>query len=349
VDIVFYWQEDKFIILLPEINAADDIQKIQERILGNLSLPFVLNNQSLPLELSVGFALYPNDTQDGKNILNLAESKLNPPRQLIPNPPPLAPIKNQQFAKIEYLLREALQQQEFSLYYQPQIDIETGEVKSVEALIRWLHPKFGIIPPAKFLNVAEETDLIIPITDWVIQAARQQNQAWQKQDIFLPVSINISPKYFESDLLLKNLASYPTLAGELEIELTETTLLKDLTTAQKVLLELRKLGLGITLDDFGLGYAALNCLTHLPIQKLKIAQTVIDNLKKNPENTGLIAGAIALSHPFRLEVVAEGIETPEQLDIIKGLGCRYAQGNLLGKALSAAETTEKLLGRTGFV
>ena len=349
-DIIFYWQEDQFVMLLPEINTAEDMDRIDERIFATLKQPFEINTQSIYLKINSGFSLYPTHTEDSHNLIKLAQQKLKENRYQSSHTNKSSrdiSHKTQQFLKIEQLLYGALSNQEFALYYQPQVNIRTGKVEGLEALLRWIHPKFGIIAPVKFLNVAEETGLIIPITDWVLKTACEQYKVWQNEGAsLLTMAVNISPAYFGNKFLLNKVKKVLPETSEyinfLELEVTEKTLLENLEFSQEVLHQLNELGIKVTLDDFGLGYSSISCLNQLPINKLKISQILVGSLSKNTNNRTLIAAIIALGQTFQMEVVAEGVENQQHLEILHSLGCQKMQGKRFRRPLTVWEGTEFL-------
>jgi len=349
-DIIFNWQEDQFVMLLPEINTAEDMDRIDERIFAALEQPFVIDTQSILLTINSGFSLYPTHTKDGHNLIKLAQQKLKENKYQFSRYNKSSrdiAQKTQQFLKIEQLLHGALNNQEFALYYQPQVNIRTGKVEGLEALLRWIHPKFGIISPVKFLNVAEETGLIIPITDWVLRTACEQYKAWQNEGAsLLTMAVNISLGYFRNKFLLDKVKKVLPETSEyinfLELEVNEETLLGNLEFSEEVLHGLSGLGIKVTLDDFGLGYSSISCLNQLPINKLKISQNLVGSLSKTPNNRTLIAAVIALGQTFQMEVVAEGVENQEHLEILHSLGCQKMQGKRFSKPLNVWEATQFL-------
>jgi EAL domain-containing protein (putative c-di-GMP-specific phosphodiesterase class I) len=255
--------------------------------------------------------------------------------------------QNTQFLQIEKLLYEAIENEELSLYYLPQVNTNTGEIEGLEALLRWQHPKYGLITPDKFLSVAEKTELIIPITQWVLKTACQQNKQWNESGlIHLPVSVNISPRQFQSPYLIEMLTQVLAKTGLdshlLELEITENSILDHLETSLPIVQTIQGMNVKISIDDFGLGYASLNYLSQLPIKKLKIAQTLIQELKQYPHKTALISAIIASGQIFDWQVVAEGVETQQQLELLKALKCEQMQGYRFSRPLSVENATKFL-------
>ncbi|MGL5035360.1 MAG: putative bifunctional diguanylate cyclase/phosphodiesterase, partial [Microcystaceae cyanobacterium] len=228
-------------------------------------------------------------------------------------------------------LHQALEKQEFSLCYQPQLDLETDSLLGVEVLLRWQHPKWGWISPANFIPLAEETALIVPIGYWVLLQACLQYQQWSRQGLApLKISVNLSPRQLQQPDLIRQIDRILTLAQMsptcLELEVTETCFVADLNNAIAVLNQLKEKGMGIAIDDFGTGYCSYASLKHLPIQTLKIDKSFLDNLMNVSKNRVILHSIIDLGHRLKLKIIAEGVETLEQLNILKMLNCDYGQG-----------------------
>ncbi|CCQ49897.1 GGDEF [Crocosphaera watsonii WH 8502] len=277
-DIVCRWGDDKFMILFPKISHGDDLEKITQRLLNNIGESLQLSEKVLYLEYSMGCAIYPQDGHDSKTLLRQAESRLtnhkkemrakNKRYNLTIDP------KASKLLKAKTALEEALKHQELELYCQPQIKIRTGEISGVEALIRWNHPELGQIKPQKFIPVAEQTDSIISIGEWVLRQACLQNRTWQ--DMGLPnliMSVNLSPLQLKDTNfinLVESILGETKLAPQwLELEITEKAILANTEIAHQVLQNLRQLGIHLSMDDFGTGYSCLNHLPKFPLWHLK--------------------------------------------------------------------------------
>ncbi|MGH2414940.1 MAG: putative bifunctional diguanylate cyclase/phosphodiesterase, partial [Microcystaceae cyanobacterium] len=352
-DIVARWGGDEFAILLPQLKSAENIAKISQRILAILKQPFEIDTHQIYLSSKVGMAIYPQDGEDTKTLLKKAEFALNKHQTLNETFHQFNGFqvnintKTSQLAKAEHLLYQALQQEEFSLYYQPQVNVKTGTIDGMEALLRWQHPKFGLVSPRQFMPTAEKTDLIVPISKWVLQTACRQNQAWQKSGLPpLSVSVNFSPRQFQQPYLLTMLAQVLADTGldsrYLELEVTENTILHNLDFTRRALHDLRQIGVNVSIDDFGTGYAALSYLQDLSFHKLKIDRSCVHKLKENPQNTAMIAAVIALGRSFNLKVVAEGVETQQQLELLWSLQCEEMQGYRFSYPLKAKDATHFL-------
>ena len=299
----------------------------------------------------MGCAIYPQDGHDSKTLLRQAESRLtnhkkemrakNKRYNLTIDP------KASKLLKAKTALEEALKHQELELYCQPQIKIRTGEISGVEALIRWNHPELGQIKPQKFIPVAEQTDSIISIGEWVLRQACLQNRTWQ--DMGLPnliMSVNLSPLQLKDTNfinLVESILGETKLAPQwLELEITEKAILANTEIAHQVLQNLRQLGIHLSMDDFGTGYSCLNHLPKFPFGTLKIAQSCVQEITEKPENIAIISAAIALGNSLDLRVIAEGVETNKQLKLLENLDCREAQGYLLSQPLNYQEATRFL-------
>ncbi|MDJ0729085.1 MAG: EAL domain-containing protein [Crocosphaera sp.] len=350
-DIVARWGDDEFIVLLPKISHGDDIGKISQRILKNISESLELSETLLYLEYSVGSCIYPEDGQDSKTLLRQAEIRLlnHKKEMLSSNKKSHLTIdpKASKLLKAKTALEKALNHQELELYYQPQIKIKTGEISGVEALVRWNHPELGQINPQKFIPVAEQTDSIILIGEWILREACRQNKTWQNMGLpNFVMSVNLSPLQLKDPNFInvvKQILRETKLAPHwLELEITEKAILANSELAHQVLQDLRQLGVHLSMDDFGTGYSCINHLPKFPFGTLKIAQSCIQELTKKPETIAIISAAIALGNSLDLRVIAEGVETHNQLDLLQNLDCQEAQGYLLSQPLNYEEATRFL-------
>ena len=251
---------------------------------------------------------------------------------------------------MERRLQQALEREEFFLAYQPQINIKTGEISGLEALIRWQHPQKGSISPGLFLPLIEKTSFTLDLSEWVLKTACQQNHAWQQAGLpMMPVTVNLSPRQFhnpELSTILAQVLRQTELAPQwLELDITEKALLQDANAAQHTLQSLQEMGVHLCLDDFGTGYASLNCLSQFPFGKLKIAQSYIRKLVNKPQDKALILAAIAWGQSLNLKVVAEGVETQEQFELLRYLQCQEMQGYWFNRPLAAGEIVQVLAKR----
>jgi EAL domain-containing protein (putative c-di-GMP-specific phosphodiesterase class I) len=245
-------------------------------------------------------------------------------------------------------LRAALEQDQFELHYQPQVDLRTGKIIGVEALIRWNHPDFGMILPSRFIALAEETGLIVPIGAWVIRTACAQNKAWQRAGHDkIKIAVNLSARQFTQhdlvELIAFALAETKLDPQYLEIELTESMVMADVERAIEILRKLNELGVQISIDDFGTGYSSLSYLKRFPIDVLKVDQSFVRDITVNPDDAAIVASIISLAHSLRLQVVAEGVETAEQLDYLQGNDCDVMQGYHFSRPLPIEQFEQMLL------
>jgi EAL domain-containing protein (putative c-di-GMP-specific phosphodiesterase class I) len=251
--------------------------------------------------------------------------------------------------RIESAMRNALDRNEFVLHYQPQVDLATGEIVGMEALIRWRHPELGMVPPGRFIGVAEDTGLIVPIGAWVMRAACAQNKAWQDAGLGrLRVAVNLSARQFGASDLVPGIEAVLRDTGLdpscLELELTESLFMSDVTPAVDLLHRMKALGVKLSIDDFGTGYSSLSYLSRFPIDVLKIDRSFVADITHDANDAAIVASIIALAHNLRLSVIAEGVETAEQLDYLRQQGCDQMQGYYFSRPLPVHEF-EQLLRR----
>lgn len=249
--------------------------------------------------------------------------------------------------KLETGLRRALERNELIAYYQPHVDLQTREIIGLESLVRWQHPEFGLLMPNEFISLSEETGLIIPITHWMLGEACRQNKEWQKQG-FPPmtVSVNISPRLFQQDGLVaaihRVLMETGLDAKYLELELTESALMENSELTIRTLNVLKSMGVRISIDDFGTGYSSLGRLKQLPIDTLKIDRSFIRDIPMDPDDMAIAEAIVAMAHSLKLNVVAEGVETLDQLNFLKSLDCDEVQGYFISRPASAAQLTQQM-------
>ncbi|MDJ0661731.1 MAG: EAL domain-containing protein [Crocosphaera sp.] len=348
-DIVGRWGGDEFAILLPHIKEADNLYKITQRIIKELKYPFTVEDKTQSLVTHLGMAIYPKNGQVPQDLLNYAETQLIYHKRtgnhniLNEN----LSQTNASLSQVEKRLYEALTKKELCLYYQPQLNSNTKKTEAMEAFIRWKHPKYGLVPPKQFLPWVEKTELLVPLTRWILEQACTQNKKWQNAHLpFVIVSINLSMAQFHHpqlvDLVGESLTSTGLDPQWLELEITEAIILKDIKLAYEVIRELSELGVRVCLDDFGIGYAAVSNLHQMPFNTIKIDVSLIKDMDENPENTTLISALIALGESFDMRVVAEGVETQQQLNTLHNLHCQTMQGYHLSKPLSVQEATQFL-------
>lgn len=341
-DTVARWGGDEFTVLLPMVHHPDDLAIVAERILYALKPEFILDGHHLHITTSIGIAVYPDHGQSADVLLRNADTALYRAKETGRNTyqfytnslNALGP----ELLRLENDLHAALERGELSIYYQPQLDLTRGKIHAIEALLRWHHPRQGLLYPKHFIDIAEENGLILAIGRWVLQQACHDCQAWQQQGFAgVGVAVNLSARQF----LHMNLAEEVSqclrdahLAPELlTLEITETTAIHHIQRTQLILKELRTLGVGITLDDFGTGYASLNYLKQFPITGLKIDRSFITDIEGDRQDQAIVKAIIDLANGLEIPTVAEGVETWGQGQLLWHLGCKAIQGYLLTEPL----------------
>jgi diguanylate cyclase (GGDEF)-like protein len=350
IDTVARLGADEFGILLEDLAGADDAERVARSLAAALAEPFnVGGKREIYSGASIGVTLFPDDGDDADRLLQNAETALNQAktsRGATVFYTSLLTTAAQARIELEANLRLALERDEFILHYQPLVTIAADRVKGVEALVRWVGPGGSpigtTIPPNLFIPVAEQTGLIVPLGEWVLRTACRQMRAWLQDGlVFDFVSVNLSPvQFLEPDLperVATILAETGLPADCLELEITEGVLLERTEESQARLARLKALGVRLAIDDFGIGYSSLGYLKRLPIDKLKIDKSFIDDLPDDPANVKIVTAVISLAHSLRLEVLAEGIEKREQWLFLRRQGCDSAQGFLFSKPLPASE------------
>lgn len=357
-DIVSRFEGDEFVVLLPGVIEKNDVINIVKRVINVLQTPFLLNEKKFYVTASMGVAMYPDDAEDMKTIVQYADMAMNHAKEQGKNQYCLfesyMSTKLLEKYQLEEDLRHALDRNEFILYYQPQIDIMTGKMVGVEALIRWFHPNKGCISPAKFIPLAEETGLIVPIGEWVIRTACKQSTAWRKKGFSdVRVSVNLSAKQFQQpdfvEMIMKIIKETGMKPELLDLEITESLAMLDIELTKKILLKLRSMNINISLDDFGTGYSSLNYLKQLPINTVKIDKTFVDNITVDASQQTIAKAVIDLSHNMALQVIAEGVETWDQFSFLKFQKCDKVQGYLFSRPLSLEEIENILEQDKGFI
>jgi diguanylate cyclase (GGDEF)-like protein len=339
---------DEFTILLREIKELQDASRVAQRIIDLFTDPFVIENRELYVSTSIGISLYPNDGEDVDTLLKNADAAMYHAKEKGKN--------NFQFFTealnvevlerftLENSLRKAKENNELQLYYQPQFDIHKREIIGVESLLRWMHPERGMLFPDTFIPIAQDSGLIVSIGEWVLRTACKQNKAWQiagYKPIY--VTVNISSTQFEQNDFARSVAlalSESDLNPQyLEIELTESILMKPIETTSRTLKELKALGVKLAIDDFGTGYSSLGYLKRLPIDTLKIDRSFVRDIMHDPDDRAIVQAIIALARALNLKIIAEGVETDEQLTYLREQGSDGIQGFLLSYPLPTDSLT----------
>ncbi|MFA7412723.1 MAG: EAL domain-containing protein, partial [Tissierellaceae bacterium] len=341
---------DEFGVLLVDIDKNHVLEKIRSN-LDFIRVPWVLNNHSFYITISVGITIFPDHGDNFLALLQNADTALSYAKEEGKDRCLLftqdMQDRTKKLLEMDSELRTALQNQEFQLYYQPQVHIKSGELIGAEALIRWYRPQKGFIPPMEFIPFAEKIGYIDPISKWVFETACRQKLEWKKKGYrSLKVSINLSGKMLSFNELVqgtkKIMEENQVEDFGIEIELTETALMSDFGHSIEVLEELKKLNISLSLDDFGTGYSSLTYLRELPIDVIKIDRQFINGIGRSHKENDIIIYIIELAHMLGLRVIAEGVETKEQLDFLRENHCDIAQGYYLAKPMPASDM-EKFL------
>ncbi len=345
-DVVSRLGGDEFIVVLSELAHNQDAARVANRILAELSRPFTLSGHEVIVSASIGIALYPADGKDAESLLKNADVAMYHAKNQGRNAYQFYTHSMNESAMerltLENELRKALERDEFQLYYQPKLNLKNRKIVGLEALLRWKHPERGLVSPGKFIPVAEEAGLIVPIGEWVIRAACSQNRAWQKAGHKpVGIAVNLSGRQFEHRQLIETVTRALQDADldprYLALEITESAIMKNPEKASTMLQQLKTMGIPISIDDFGTGYSSLSYLKRFPVDELKIDRSFIMNIAANTDDAAIAGAIIAMAHSLKLNVVAEGVETEEQLAFLKSLGCDEAQGFLFGKPMPAEE------------
>lgn len=340
---------DEFIAIMVDLDGPDDHKVVLNRLLNVAAEPVLLNQQLLRVSASIGATLYPQDNADADQLLRHADQAMYIAKQAGKNCYHLFDVAKDIATKhhresIEHI-RAALDRKEFALYYQPKVNMRTGEIIGVEGLIRWQHPERGLLPPAAFLPVIEDHPLSIELGDWVIDTALQQISHWQRQGLTLQVSVNVGAQQLQQPKfaarLAQQLAQHPDVAADLlELEIVETSALKDIAEVAELMRECRALGVHFAVDDFGTGYSSLTYLKRLPAGLLKIDQTFVRDMLDDPDDLEIVKGIIGLANAFHRKVIAEGVETVAHGELLIPLGCELAQGYGIARPMPAAKLLE---------
>ncbi|HVL74430.1 MAG TPA: bifunctional diguanylate cyclase/phosphodiesterase, partial [Noviherbaspirillum sp.] len=342
---------DEFTVLLDDPPGRREAEALGERLMSVLAMPFQIEGQEMFVTASIGAARFPEDGDDAASLLKNADVAMYRVKQRGRN--------NFQFftrdmngAGLEQLmlengLRRALERGEFELHYQPQMCTRTGRIGGVEALIRWRRPEVGLVPPGAFIGLAEQNGLIMTIGAWVLREACRQAKEWLDQGFeFGRVAVNLSARQFESGDLLQTIRDALYVTGlpptRLELEITESIIMRNPQEAIGVLERVRDLGIAIAVDDFGTGYSSLASLKQYPLDRLKIDRSFISGIPEDADDIAITEAIVAVGHKMGLELVAEGVETAAQRDFLRKAGCDFAQGYLLGRPVLPEALQERL-------
>jgi diguanylate cyclase (GGDEF)-like protein/PAS domain S-box-containing protein len=340
---------DEFIIVLEDIDL-EKASHVSKRILNEFALPFEVNKDEFYVTPSIGISIYPTDGNDEETLIKNADTAMYQAKERGKN--------NYQFysnnldgistwkMKLENWLRRALEQKQMTLHYQPQIDLPTGKIVGVEALIRWNHPEYGYIAPSEFIPLAEETGLIVPLGKWILREACERRKAWKDAGFEdFPIAVNVSARQFQDEHFISFIADMLEEIGleanYLELEITES-LMQNLENSTIILNQLKSLGVLLSVDDFGTGYSSLSYLKHLPIDKIKIDKSFVDDIIYHSNQGMMVKTIIDMGVNLKFTVIAEGIETEEQVKFLTRNACQIGQGYFYSKPLSAEKLEEFL-------
>jgi diguanylate cyclase (GGDEF)-like protein len=351
VDTVARTGGDEFLLLISDTRDQADLGALAGKIGKSLCEPFVVNGAQVHTSASIGISVYPADGKDVDALVAHADEAMYFAKQRGRNSfqffNEAMSVFSQERLDLENDLRRALALNQMEVHYQPKSDVATGRISSVEALLRWRHPTRGLVSPADFIPLAEESGLILSIGEWVLRESCRQAREWQKNGIpFLRVAVNVSPVQFRQSNFLQAvhsaLVDFDLMPQYLEIELTETTVMGNAEDSVQILEQLSRLGVVVSIDDFGTGYSSMSYLRKFPIDKLKIDRSFISELTTNAADASIVQAIISLAHSLRLKVVAEGVETAEQLQRLRELGCDQYQGFYRSAAIPAREVEQAI-------
>jgi diguanylate cyclase (GGDEF)-like protein/PAS domain S-box-containing protein len=346
---------DEFLVLLEHVADVSDVAHVANKILSALALPFQLGKHELHVTVSIGVSLYPRDAQDTESLLKYADTALYKAKDAGRNTyrffsPEMDAHAHAQL-RLENELRRALDRGELLLHYQPQFDLDSGRLCGVEALLRWQHPQRGLVMPAEFIGLAEETGLMLPIGVWVLERACAQAQVWRRAGHELRMAVNLSGQQLRRPGLVaavqQALDASGLPAAALELEMSESSVMKEAEQSNQLLYQLRELGVQLSMDDFGTGYSSLAQLKRLPLQRLKIDSSFIHRIDTDGDDEAIVAAILAMAHKMRLRVLAEGVETDAQCRLLMQLGCDEVQGHAFGVSMDAAAMGQLLAEHAG--
>lgn len=345
---------DEFAVLLEGIRDVDEAITTAERAIEMSAKPFSFNGRDIFASISVGIAIGRDESVNADDLLREADTAMYQAKSSGRNRyQTFDPNMLEQVTKrleVESDLRRALDRGELQLYYQPIVSLETGRISAFEALVRWMHPTYGLVSPDQFIGIAEETGLIVQLGTWVLREACRQLAEWQKRgDPDLTVSVNVSSRQLSSQEFVKivenAISKYGIRAQTLKLEITESTIMENPEAGTQILRELRALGVRVGIDDFGTGYSSLSSLHHLPLDVLKVDRSFVMKMDESPEHLAIVRTIMALAESLNLSVIAEGIETDGQRDQLGEMGCQYGQGYFFSHPVGG-EQVDDLLGQT---
>jgi diguanylate cyclase (GGDEF)-like protein len=337
---------DEFTLIVEHINSAEDAAHIARRMLEALAEPFLIGEEELVVTASIGISIYPTDDVDLDTLIRHTDMAMYRSKSLgratysFFSEDLSAAVTAR--VSLEGSLRRAVEREEFVLHFQPKADLRSGKVTGVEALVRWQRPGHGLVPPDRFVSVLEDTGLILPVGAWVIRAACEQLAAWDRLGLPpLSLAVNLSARQFRhlylASLIEDSLRMHQIDPQRLEIELTESLLMEDNESTRAMLASFRRLGVRLAIDDFGTGHSSLSYIRRFSIDTLKIDRSFVQSLPDNSEDTAICSAVIALGRNMKMNVVAEGVETMEQAQVLRELGCDEVQGWWISRPMPGAD------------
>ena len=350
-DSVFRYGSDEFVIVLHDVQHPQQTQHIADKVLRTISATRHVAGHDLSVTASLGISIYPNDSCNAVELIKHAETAMHTSKERGANDFSFYTedmnLRAQRQQNLESAIRHALERDEFVLHYQPKLDLRSGRIVGAEALIRWFQPRSGWVSPADFIPVAEDSGLIVPLTQWVLRQACEQAQAWRGMGLPpLCMSVNVSPIDFRQRDFVDNLAAILKQSGlppaRLELEITESVLMQNVDETVDILQKIKAMGVRLALDDFGTGYSSLSYLRRFPIDVLKIDQSFVRGLNVNSQDAQLISAIIGMGKSLELNIIAEGVETVEQLNFLKTQQCEEGQGFLFSKAVPPKDFAQML-------
>ena len=342
---------DEFMILLDQVMDSSKPENIAKELLQDISETFEIKGSELVITPSVGISIFPNHNSDPDSLIQMASTALNQAKKMGKNSylvfSPQMNTHSLEKLTLEHSLHKALDRDEFSVYYQPKVELKSGKITGMEALLRWKHPRLGFIPPDQFIPIAEETGLIHSIGIWVLKAACKQTHEWHQSGFRnLSIAVNLSGKQLnQSDIIdniIESLEETCLPPQFLDLEITEGVFMQNAQETLAFLQRLKEIGVLISIDDFGTGYSSFSYLKRFPIGNLKIDRSFISELPENADDTAIVKAIIAMATTLKLKVVAEGVETADQLEFLRDLDCNEIQGYFISRPLPAEEMTKYL-------
>lgn len=342
---------DEYIVLLHDIGHPKYAKPVAEKIINSCSIPLNIESHEFFVSTSIGISVYPNDGHSLEDLQKHADLAMYKAKHagggIYQYFTQDLDIAAHEHIRLEASLRKAIEANEFVLHFQPQLNLNDGTIKSAEALIRWEHPELGLISPAKFIPLAEETGLIMPIGEWALHEACRINKEWQNQGYDpITIAVNISPKQFRhqdvTQIVANAIKENQLEAKYLKIEITESAVMENVENAIKKLKSIHDMGVQISIDDFGTGYTSISYLRQYPVSVLKIDQTFIKGIPQNQNDVAITSAVISLGHNLGLEVIAEGVETAEQMQFLVEHGCDSIQGYFFGRPVPASKFVQQL-------